>query len=415
MKYLTQFETKAEYDSHIATPGVLLPNVSYVEMLDEVKYKQKVFLNKELTFRAMSDNCVFRLRVNPNLYSADDGTVSIDLQYRYNGGTWTDIDIYEERGLIIPMHEDDIVQLRGNNTTLSFTPNSEPGGGVIKGVQEETKGETKSKTNSLVKGAQEGSINFFIWKYMSGKWEVNGNIMSLIQRTNFSGLTSVVEDAFYAFWGGFPMNSGGSTPQLGGPLSFDNNFPGFVNAKNLVLPATTLGANCYQMMFMACADLVIAPAILPATTLSAGSYMSMFMGCSSLVKAPMIAATTLADSCCSYMFGMCSSLQTAPALLANTLVSGCYTEMFSDCTKLNYVKCLATPISSTPSRGYNEYTGYWLQDVAADGIFVQRNDAGTWSTGNSGIPCDWKVFDDNGMPLGIACNNYGGGGSEIVA
>ena len=58
--------------------------------------------------------------------------------------------------------------------------------------------------------------------------------------------------------------------------------------------------------------------------------------------------------------------------------------MFSSCSSLNYVKCLATDISA------ESCTGYWLEGVARDGIFVKAEGMEDWETdSSSGIPHGW--------------------------
>lgn len=93
--------------------------------------------------------------------------------------------------------------------------------------------------------------------------------------------------------------------------------------------------DCYMQMFLDCTSLTVAPA-LPATTLAHGVYQNMFKGCTSLVNAPTLPATDLTggDQCYTAMFKGCTSLAIAPALPATTLDSYCYMEMFSGCTSL---------------------------------------------------------------------------------
>ena len=105
------------------------------------------------------------------------------------------------------------------------------------------------------------------------------------------------------------------------------------DAKNLVLPATTLSEDCYATMFAECTNLKTAPK-LPATTLAVGCYRGMFDSCSSLTTAPSLPSTTLAQYCYSSMYKYCTSLTTAPILPATTLAQSCYSGMFSGCTAL---------------------------------------------------------------------------------
>ena len=69
-----------------------------------------------------------------------------------------------------------------------------------------------------------------------------------------------------------------------------NGNTGITDASDLILPSTTLAADCYYQMFDNCTALTAAPA-LPATTLAAGCYSSMFSGCIALTTINTIAAT----------------------------------------------------------------------------------------------------------------------------
>ena len=149
----------------------------------------------------------------------------------------------------------------------------------------------------------------------TGKFNVSGNIMSLIYADDFRNKTtfsSSNENAFkYLFYKADKL----------------------ISAEHLVLPATTLADNCYAYMFNYCTSLTTPPE-LPATTLADNCYAYMFESCSLLTTAPELSATTLANYCYSYMFSGCSSLTTAPELPATTLAYHCYENMFYDCSSL---------------------------------------------------------------------------------
>lgn len=68
-----------------------------------------------------------------------------------------------------------------------------------------------------------------------------------------------------------------------------------------MLPATTLGEQCYQNMFQACVYLHTAPN-LPATTVPAQAYRAMFQDTFNLLNLPTISATSLGDNACYQMF-----------------------------------------------------------------------------------------------------------------
>ena len=148
------------------------------------------------------------------------------------------------------------------------------------------------------------------------------------------------------------------------------------------LPATTLADSCYQYMFYRCPSLTKAPR-LPATTLASDCYEYMFSGCQSLTKAPELPATTLANNCYEYMFENCRSLTKAPELPATTLASWCYSYMFSGCKSLKEVRVSATKTASNAL--YN-----WLNNVSATGDFYCDPNATIFPTGVSGIPANWR-------------------------
>jgi len=242
-------------------------------------------------------------------------------------------------------------------------------------------------------------------------FNVCGNIMSLLYGDNFADKMSI------------PASTISST----NPRTFNSLLKNskVVNAKNLVLQATTLRNSCYGHMFEGCTSLTTAPE-LPATSLANNCYNSMFYGCTSLVTAPELPATTLAGSnneagndCYNSMFRGCTSLTTAPSILpatrltpscyesmfqdctslavspqlpALTLQNWCYRYMFKGCTSLNKVTCLATNILSGTAA---DCLVDWLLNVSATGTFVKNSSMSSWPTGSDGIPTGWTIQDYN--------------------
>ena len=165
-----------------------------------------------------------------------------------------------------------------------------------------------------------------------------GNIMSLVYGDNFINNNTIESSCTF-------LNL------------FDSNTK-LVNAKDLILPATTLTDYCYS---------------------------NMFYSCYALTTAPELPATTLTDYCYSNMFKSCYALTTAPELPATTLTDDCYYNMFYSCYKLNYIKAMFTTTPSTT------YTQNWVSGVSPTGTFV-KNSAATWNvTGTYGIPSGWTV------------------------
>ena len=183
-----------------------------------------------------------------------------------------------------------------------------------------------------------GNGDFSPFGNIEGKYNVKGNIMSLLYAEDFEGKTdlSSMKPFIYLF----------------------NKCVNLVNAKDLVLPAVIL---------------------------SEESYYSMFRDCTSLTTAPELPATTLAQRCYNSMFQGCTSLTTAPELPATTLATYCYYYMFNGCSQLNYIKMLATNISAS-SCLYN-----WVNGVASNGTFVKNANMTTLPSGTSGIPNGWTI------------------------
>lgn len=225
----------------------------------------------------------------------------------------------------------------------------------------------------------------------TGKYNVMGNVMSLLYGDNFIGQTDLT-DKNYAFYQLFYNNThlaDASNLILPATTLSDSCYASmFYNCSSLTtapeLPATTLMRDCYSNMFSGCTSLTTAPE-LPATTLAVGCYSNMFESCTSLTTAPVLPATTLANGCYRSMFHGCSSLTTAPELPATTLKNNCYGNMFNGCTNLNYIKAMFTTTPST------NYTDGWVNGVSSTGTFV-KNSSAQWNvTGTSGIPSGWTV------------------------
>ena len=197
---------------------------------------------------------------------------------------------------------------------------------------------------------------------------IGGNILSLIDKTNFKTMTTYSQT--YVF-----------------EKLFRNNTH-LIDASNLNFgQISSVTQNCYNSMFYGCTSLTTAPE-LPATTIADSCYQYMFQGCTSLTTAPAtLPATTLTDFCYDSMFYGCTSLTMAPELPATTLSQVCYQNMFKDCTSLNTVKCLAEDISASSC------TQSWLNNVSATGTFYKSPNMSSWTTGNNGIPSGWTVVD----------------------
>lgn len=248
---------------------------------------------------------------------------------------------------------------------------------------------------------------------------VYGNVMSLIDATNYSTLTTLTDSWNFAYL--FRAGEENWAPVTNTTIK---SHP----IKELMLPATTITSACYYGMFAGCLSITRAPE-LPATTLEAqcyaemfratgltaapalpatemrdwywnsetdnsegtmDCYMMMFQDCTSLTQAPELPATTLTHGVYQNMFQGCTSLTTAPVLPAAVVADGAYYRMFYGCTSLNYMKCLATDISAEMA------TLEWLDGVAATGTFVKA-EITDYPRNESGIPEGWTVETEEGV------------------
>ena len=175
-------------------------------------------------------------------------------------------------------------------------------------------------------------------------YNVSGNLMSVVNGDNFSGLTDASDCSF----GGFFQSQ-----------------TNLISAEHLGLPATVLSDGCYQLMFSGCTGMTSGPVVLPATELTEGCYKEMFMSCNSLTKTPVLPATTLAEDCYNGMFWDCGSLTTAPVLPATTLAVGCYENMFDGCGSLVNIPDL--PATILPSRCYSNMF-VWCNSITSPPI-----------------------------------------------
>lgn len=172
------------------------------------------------------------------------------------------------------------------------------------------------------------------------RYEVSGNIMSLLYEDDFSNYNKSYE---YCFANLFLLEMG------------------LTNAGHLILPATILSSYCYY---------------------------NMFSGCEALEIAPKLPATNLAENCYDQMFSGCSSLIVSPKLPATNLVKGCYNEMFYYCSSLNYIDISAKNIDENTS----DYLTMWVKGVSSEGDFYKLTGVNIKS-GDSGIPNGWTVHE----------------------
>ena len=381
-EYINKYANSAAIQNAVDGGELIKPYVALVDgVLDyNTISPEPDYTTMPLTFEITGDGDI--------VWYATDSSNAKTIEYSKNGGEWTSITSDADTPPTISVVSGDTLQFRGDNAAYSD-------------------GEGASSFNNST----------------TAQFKIKGNIMSLIDSTNFSGLTTLQSAFTFALiFGCFEEPSGYRTvidasnlvlpattladycyasmfgncislttaPQLPATTLAESCYQGmFSNCTSLTtapqLPATALTQYCYNEMFSNCSGLTTAPQ-LPATTLAEGCYVGMFAGCSSLTTAPSLPATTLAENCYNGMFNNCSGLTTAPELPATTLTQYCYYDMFNGCSNLNYIKCLATDISAS------DCTSFWVQGVASTGTFVTPSST-AWSTGTRGIPNGWTRVD----------------------
>ena len=271
--YLTKFESHAEYI--VVKDKLKDPNVSLCVSESEVHYKGAAWEKEYLAFLALEDG-----EITFNYGSDIDVSMIREMEYSFDKENWETITANPGDSITAEVSVGDIVYWRGDNASF----------------------------NTSFSGDK------YSYFETTCKVDVMGNVVSLFEKNpdNFSGFTTANNYDFACL--------------------FSETL--IVNAKDLILPYTTLASGCYREMFMMCEHLITAPR-LNATTLASTCYRQMFDGCTSLKTPPRLPATTLAGSCYREMFANCTSLIRTPKLDATTLANYAYYAMFSGCTSLN--------------------------------------------------------------------------------
>ena len=259
--------------------------------------------------------------------------------------------------------------------------------------------------------------------HSTGKITVYGNVMSLINSTDFRSLTTLpgshtFEELFYnnnnlysndsrniilpatsltesCYRRMFALCDNYSTvPELPAlslaERCYDSMFWGCAITTAPELPSTEMKPFCYNAMFRRC-QLLTTPPELPSTSLDNYCYSYMFLDCTALNLAPELPATLMQMGCYHDMFENCTSLKTAPVLPAEILAPYCYNGMFSGCSNINYIKMMATDIFVTSGSSIINNIEGWTEGVAQSGTFVKSENA-TWEvSGPDGVPEGWII------------------------
>lgn len=210
------------------------------------------------------DYLTFRVLTSGTILWKAIGNLTKTIEYSVNNGSWISL-TSASAGAAINVSENDVVRLRGNNTTYATS-------------------------KSAYSGFDGGTATF----------DIEGNIHSLLYGDNFASNSSLTNSTFQ-FCSIFKQS-------------------GVRSAENLILPALSLTKYCYRAMFSKATSLIVAPA-LPATTLSEGCYYYMFEECAFEV-APDLLAVTIAKQSYYYMFTSCRNLNFIRCLATSGVTTG---------------------------------------------------------------------------------------------
>ena len=405
----TFYNPRTGYVTVVSRGGDTLPITIQQDKKPLIVYDRPIYRSGELVKKMYRSGELIYLKMGKTDYSrmpltlefvtsgmfgwkaSDERVAGKVISYSLNDGPWTEITSTTE-GVQIPVAAGDKISLKGNN-------------------------------NKYATG-YETYNSFTISAGTPARFTAYGNIMSLIDGTNYKRLVALVDSSDntinnrYAFCRLFATSPIYNAENLIFPaLSLAQHcyYSMFEDCIFLLtppeLPATTLAHNCYWLMFKGCTTLTRTPYVLPATAATRSCYNRMFQYCFSLTSAitelpattlytycyyrmfeecpittaPTLPALTLRTNCYEGMFLNCTNLTTAPELPAQSLNANyCYKDMFSGCTNLNYIKCLATSIGSGN-------TTNWVDGVASSGTFVKDPNMNDWTTGVNGIPNGWTV------------------------
>lgn len=246
-KYIHKFNTVSEFNDY-RNENYKQPWLSYTVENDKIDYNEYSaedyeMLNTPLTFEALEYQT--SISFYQSTYAVTDEMPVLEIEISTDGGnTWITKQAvqYNSNGHVIAstvlLDAGEKVLVRGNNSAYGYYSDSE--------------------------GAIAPNCGFFA----DSSCYVYGNIMSLIDKNNFSTLREVTDYAFSYLFYDYNDNLDGSWF-----LSHPD--------KKLLLPALDLENWCYAFMFYNCTNLTVAPE-LPATTLTANCYQYMFRGCTNL-------------------------------------------------------------------------------------------------------------------------------------
>lgn len=250
MKYLHLFDTETNFNTVYKGKGYVEPWASYTEDVARVSFNKEKW-----PFGLLETPLTFEITGNGDIVwkaNKSDTALIKTIEYKLNDGEW--VSITSNTGSSAPritVVSGDIVQFRGNNTQISI-----------------------------------GNGEWVMFNGTTAQFNIKGNIMSLLNKTNYSTMTRLSKYTFKCLF---------------------YNCTGLTDASKLLLPATTLADSCYASMFYGCSSLTAAPE-LPATILAKDCYEQLFHTCSGLNYIKCLATDISATGCTNaWLYNVASS------------------------------------------------------------------------------------------------------------
>ena len=262
--YLKNFDDHSEYEEYTET-DYPRDNVSYCRNQDEVHYNPS-YEKMYLTTRVLENNTSIHFIIPPCVTRDMVKSISYSID---NGRTWvTTENVDGERQLIETpaMTKYSEIKWKGDAVRMSQDVPLGEGGCSEKTITGEIIVIYEDETTKLWKNIEK-VINYAGFAYTTEtyenpqykpKFEVYGNVMSLLYGDDFIGKdTFPDDDPHHEFYSLFFKNQG------------------LVSAKNLVLPVKNLSPYCYAEMFRYCIGLQEHPKFV-ADVLAENSYDGLF-------------------------------------------------------------------------------------------------------------------------------------------
>lgn len=250
-KHIKQFQNESAYNEFRQSQDFELPNLSWCIEENAIKTEAVPpppphdYSKDYFTIVSLADNNRIGWKESHTAMSITPATIQVSTN---NGETW--VSVTSNSGTT------------GNKLAILNTGDKL----LIKGTRSTYAGRYNSGYNVY--------SNYGNWFTMTGPYNVEGNMMSMLYGDNFIGQTEITK-----------------------PYTFTEIFDKkLVDASNLILPATALYPYCYFNMFFGCTEMTGAPE-LPATTLKPYCYNYMFYFCNKLSSIKCLATDISATNC----------------------------------------------------------------------------------------------------------------------